>query len=659
MWNFDIGLTGLDAARKGLDVIGNNIANAATEGYHRQRVDFVPADSRQDKGELIGGGVEFNGITRLMDSFLELEILRQQSSLGQVSQESSTLSSIESAFGELTGDKGLSYAIDQFFNSLNDLSAHPDQVIYQNEVLASAQTMTGQFRTLGGFLNNIETEIKLQAENIVDRINTLSGQIAGLNDNIQRIEMNGSEANNLLDQRDQLIKQLSELAGIQTQQRDFGVVDVNVGGIPVVMGTTTIQLEAGLNDNGLLGLTPAGAYTYQTTLQGGQLGGLFNLYNSSVKDIHGDLDTLAVAIIRQVNQYHVGGVGSDGSFTELTSQAMTSGNLSDFDPPVSDGSIFIRVTDTATGEVTRHQIDIDASADSLTTVANAISLIPGLTASVADNRLSIRANAGFKFDFLPAALSEPTATDFSAGSPPTVSVSGIYTGDKNLTFTFTVVGSGPVGNDTLQLHIEARDKDGNLVDMPVDTLNIGAGYAAGDTLDIGNGIKIAVSSGGLNNGDSFEVDAFANTDTSGLLAAIGINTFFAGTNASDINLAGNVADSPGRIATSLGAGMTDNTNALRLASLGELEIDELDSITAGQFYRKLVTDIGQQVSIKQMTQSNAENLMQSLTNQQSDISGVDINDEAAQMLVFEQMFQAMAKYLGTVQNTLSSLFDLV
>jgi flagellar hook-associated protein 1 FlgK len=332
---------------------------------------------------------------------------------------------------------------------------------------------------------------------------------------------------------------------------------------------------------------------------------------------------------------------------------MTSENLSDFDPPVTDGSLFIRVTNTSTGEVTRHQINIDASTDSLTTIATAISAIPGLSASVSDNRLSMQANTGYKFDFLPAVLSTPTASNFTNSSPPTVSVSGIYSGSENQTFTFTVVGSDSVGNGSLKL--EVKDGAGQLVK----TLNIGAGYAAGDTLDIGNGIKIAVSSGGLNDGDSFEVDAFANTDTSGLLAAIGINTFFAGRNASDIALADNVADSPGKIATSLGAAMTDNTNAQRLASVGETEINELDAMTAGQFYRKLVTDIGQQVSVKQMAQNNAENLMQSLTNQQSEISGVDINDEAAQMLVFEQMFQAMAKYLGTVQNTLSSLFDLL
>jgi len=652
MSSFDIGLTGLNAAQKALDVIGNNVANTATEGYHRQTVSLTPAYLRLNNGVLMGGGVVVQGITRAIDIFLETEILRQQSSLSQVSQESTTLSSIEAAFGELTGNTGLNAAIDQFFNSLNDLSAHPDQDIYQNDVLSSADAMAGQLRTLGDFLSNLETQIKLQAENVVEQVNTLAGQIANLNDNIQRIEMSGGQTGNLLDQRDQLIKQVSELAGVQTQQRDYGVVDVDIGGVPIVMGSNTMQLEVGLNENGLLGITPAGAFTYQTTIDGGQLGGLLSLHNTSVSSIQSDLDTLAKAIIQQVNQYHVQGVGSDGSFTELTGKAMTSENISDFDPPVSNGSLFIRVTDTSTGEVTRHQIDIDPSTD-LSTVATAISAITGLNATVAGSRLSIQADTDYKFDFLPAVFSSPTASTFTAGSPPAVSVSGIYTGSENQTFTFTVVGSGSVGNGTLQL--EVRDGDDNLVD----TLNIGSGYAAGDQLDFGNGIKIAIGAGNLNADDSFAVDAFANTDTSGLLSAIGINTFFAGNNASNMSLASDIADMPGRIATAMGSDLTDNANVQRLASVGETEISGLNSLTAGQFYRQLVSGIGQQLSVKQTSQSNTETLVQSLYSQQSKISGVDTNDEAARMLVFEQMFQAMAKYLSTVNSTLASLMDIL
>ncbi len=656
MSSFDIGLTGLDAARKGLDVVANNIANAATEGYHRQRVEFTPAFARQDGNTMMGGGVDISSVTRIIDNFLEQEILRQQSLLSQSSQESSMLKSIEISLGELGSGIGLSVAIDDFFNALSDLSAHPDQIAYQNQVLSAGEAMAGQFRTLGDFLNDLELQIKTQVENVVDQINSLADQIASLNENIQRIEMNGSEANNLTDQRDQLIMQLSELAGVQTQAREFGVVDVSVGSVPVVTGTTSTHLEAGLKTETQLGITPAGATVYETSIDGGQLGGLLALYNGTVDDIHTDLDTLAASIIQQVNQYHVQGVGSEGSFSELSGRTMPTGSIGDFEPPVSSGSVFIRLTYTDpvthAQTITRHQIDIDPTTDTLTTVAAAISAITGLSAIVSSNRLQIQADSNYKFDFIPAALPEPTDTTFTGSPPPEISVSGIYTGDENQTFTFTVVGSGEVGNGTLEL--EVRDGDNNLID----TLNIGSGYAAGDLLDFDNGIKIAVGSGTLNAGDSFEVDVFANTDTSGLLSAIGMNTFFSGTNTSDMSLASDMMDSPGRVASSMGTDLTDNGNVQQLASVRNLEIDDLDSMTISQFYRKLVTDVGQQLSAKQTVQTNNEALMQSLINQQSNISGVDINEEAAQMLVFQQMFQAMAKYLGTVQNTISTLYEI-
>jgi flagellar hook-associated protein 1 FlgK len=95
MSDFSIGLSGLDAAQKALDVIGNNIANAATDGYHRQRIDLSPAYSSQQGSVLIGGGVDVKSITRVIDNLLEQEILRQQSALGHVSQEFDMLRMIE------------------------------------------------------------------------------------------------------------------------------------------------------------------------------------------------------------------------------------------------------------------------------------------------------------------------------------------------------------------------------------------------------------------------------------------------------------------------------------------------------------------------------------------------------------------------------------
>ena len=105
--------------------------------------------------------------------------------------------------------------------------------------------------------------------------------------------------------------------------------------------------------------------------------------------------------------------------------------------------------------------------------------------------------------------------------------------------------------------------------------------------------------------------------------------------------------------------MTDNTNAVRMADVRDEAISGLGSLTCGEFYRQLVTDIGQQLSVKQMRQDNIEVIILNLTNRQSEVSGVNINDEAAQLLVFEQMFQAMAKYMSTINSTLSSLMELI
>lgn len=656
MDSFFIGISGLQAAQKAFDIIGNNVANAATEGYHRQRIELRPSYTSQVGDVLLGGGVDVVGVTRLIDELLEKEIFRQGSLLGQISQEFATLRTVENAFGELVEGSGLSGAIDKFFNALQDLSAHPTEVIQQNQLITEAMAMTGQFRTLGEFLTAVEDQIELEAQNTITQINILTNRIAELNYNIKKQEIGGGQANNLRDQRDQGITELSTLIGIETKAKSYGVVDVYVAGTPVVIGATSIELEVGLKQAGELGVSVAGENNYNINTEGGRLSGLLSLKNELVSDIHNDLDNLANVMIQQINQYHVQGVGSTGSFTSLTGWPVTSQNLADFGSEVTDGSIYIRVTNTSTGAITRNEITVNKSADTLTDIAFLISGITGLSASVVSSKLNIQADANYKFDFLPAVLPLPTASTLS-GSPPTISVSGIYTGTTNDTFQFTVVegvaGAASVGNGTLQL--EVRNGAAQLVS----TLNVGAGYAAGDKLDLGNGIKISLSTGDLNNGETFDVDAFSSTDTSGLLAAVGINTLLSGSSASEIAVCSEIAATPGRVASALGADMTDNTNALRMSGLRDQAVTNLNSMTPGEFYRQMVTDIGQQIFVKEARKDNIESMVQNLSNQQGETSGVNINDEAARMLAFEQMFQAMAKYMSIIQSSLSTMMEIL
>jgi len=664
MSDYDIGLSGLLAARKALDVVGNNIANAATEGYHRQRINLSPAYFSQMDQTLVGGGVSFEGITRIIDTLLEQEILRQQSSLAHVSQEAVTLRTVESALGEFSASEGgLSVAIDDFFNALQDLNLHPGEIAWQDQAITDAEVMAAQFRTFGEFFSALETRIRLEAENAIESVNAFLSQIAELNEDIKKLEVGGAPANNLRDQRDRCITELSELIGVETQSREYGVVDVVIGTMPVVMGASYNELEVGLNENSRLGVSIARASNYLTDVQGGKIGGLLSLKNVILDGIQSDLDSLASAIIQQINDYHVQGAGSAGSFTELTGWSMTSGDLSGISN-IADGKVQIRVINTDTGVITRNEISIDADdddsgCDTLSDVATAISAFTGVSASVnSSNQLTISAEPDYEFDFLPAVLSSPRSDtlNLNGGSPPTVSVSGIYTGTTNQTFTFTVSTSDAdpsVGNGSIQIIV--TDGDGGTVT----TVNVGSGYAAGSEIDAGNGLKIALTTGDLVDNDSFQVDAYGDTDTSGLLSAVGINVLFSGSSATDIAVCSDISAAPGRLARSLGTDMTDTTNASRMAGLKDQAVSSLGGLAPGEFYQRLVADVGQQLSVKQMRRDNLEIMVQNLSGQQSEISGVDINDEAAQMLIFEQMFYAMAKYMNTVQSTLAGLMEIM
>ncbi|HNY79304.1 MAG: flagellar hook-associated protein FlgK [Sedimentisphaerales bacterium] len=656
MENYSIGLSGLNAVYAAMEVIGNNIANASTEGYHRQRIELRPADTTQTGRAAVGAGVDVVGVTRLINGLLEREITAQGSSYGQISQELSILSSVETSLGEFAESGGLNETLDAFFDALHGLAANPLEQTWRNQVVSSAEVLTAEFRRLGSSLASLEDQMVLEAQNVADSINLLTTQIAELNGKIRAVEINGGQANNLRDNRDQRIVELAQLTGIETQTREYGGVDVSIGGLPVVTGAIPLEVSVSLQSDGSLALHAAGSEGYGLAVQGGRLGGLLSLRNELLPSLEEDLDTLARGIVSQINAYHVQGVGIEGSFTELDGWTMGSNDLNEIEPPITDGTFYIRVTNTETGEITRHAVDVNlsgASPDTLDSIAAKVDAIDGLTASVGFSRLHIASDLGYEFDFTPALLPEPTASNLTAAAPPAIAISGIYNEDSNETLTFTVDGSGAVGNGALRLTVTAANGD------VVTTLNIGSGYAAGDVIEMTNGVKIAVSTGDLNDGDRFEVEVFQTTDTTGFLAAVGMNTFLSGTTASDMEVCARLIEDPDRIATALGGDLSDNGAALRMSGVHDEAVDSLGGMTPNEYYQRTTANLGQEVALKQSRQEHIEAVIEDLKGQQSDISGVNINDEAAQLIIFEKMFQAIAKYFTSLQTMITALMEVV
>ncbi|MBW8014776.1 MAG: flagellar hook-associated protein FlgK [Planctomycetes bacterium] len=750
MSDFSIGISGIQAAHNAMTTIGNNIANIATEGYHRQRVNLRANDPEYAYGISIGQGVITLEPTRMIDRFIELAILKQEAAGEQYSRELSVLKSIENILGDMNGT-GLSTTITDFYNSLKQLSSDPQNDIEQGTVSNQATVLASQFNTIGRFLEETAEQIHLEAVNLAGEINTLSASVAEMNIKLQALDIQGVEGSNLRDHRDQAITEISRLIGVTTQQEGTGaIVNVFIGGIPIVMGTNSTSIEISPVTSGTLGISPVDVKIYNTEARGGKLGGLIGVKNEYLGTLKQEFDALALDIITTINKYHVQGVPSynkdtetGGSFTSLDGWVMASDNLSEIVPAISDGTINVRVTNTTTGVITRYSINIVAATDTMTSIAAQFDSINGLSSSINNSSLHIEADSNYKFDFIPSPLpaSEPTILSYNLLGTSVPSFGGTYTGTSNQNFTMTttnVTGFETVGTDAFD--VEVRDQSGTLVDtinVPigytpgdalttvdgmeisfaagtvanaeiitvkspivsgvylgdadetytctvngtgvvgvtgglsltirnsanqlVNTVNIGSGYSAASTfvVDSSQGIKLQMDAGSLVNGQTFQIEALADSDTSDFLAVSGINSFFKGYDATSIALSERIGDSAAQISVSMGIEMTDNENIKRISQLSEKPMASLGTLTHEGYYRKITTGLAQDIRVKTINQENSENVKIELKNQRDEVSGVDINNEAAELMIYEQMFQSMAKYMNMIKDSMQEIMNIL
>ena len=161
MPGFHIGLTGLDVAQRAIDLVGTNISNAATEGYHRQDLRTAPIQLSTEMGG--GNGVRIVDVTRAIDLLMERETVAQQPQLGQTAQELSTLRLIETFLGDLES-QGLTLALDEFFTSLQQLPSQMEEEALQYQAAWAAEGLAQEFRHVGTFLTDLESQLVLEAE---------------------------------------------------------------------------------------------------------------------------------------------------------------------------------------------------------------------------------------------------------------------------------------------------------------------------------------------------------------------------------------------------------------------------------------------------------------------------------------------------------------
>ena len=310
----EAGKSALLAHQLYLQTIGNNIANANTPGYSRQRVSINPSPSLQTTFGSIGTGVRVSHINQVKDLFLGEQYRRNNKSLGQWSYKEKILTQVETIFNE-PSDNTLSNHVNEFWNAWDSLSQNSESTTNRQAVLSSAKKMINSFQELSEQLYQLRDSINKDLSSISDNINKCSTEIANLNEQIRVREVGGTSANGLRDARNLLVDKLSEYVDVNTIESPSGELRVMVGAMEIVNGSATNRLSANvINEKGRMSHELVWEGTnIQITNINGQLKGLVDTRDELIPRYIDELDIMARSIIENVNSIHQSGYGLDGS----------------------------------------------------------------------------------------------------------------------------------------------------------------------------------------------------------------------------------------------------------------------------------------------------------------------------------------------------------
>ncbi len=356
---FEIGKSGLKLFQVAAEVTSENIANVNTPGYSRQRVVLQTAPPTTHNGFPLGTGVRVQTVERYYDSLLQKQLVNAGATSSYNSTKAEVLQQIEPVFNEIA-QEGIGAAITKFFNSWQDLSLNPTGQAERQAVLSRAQILTDQFHYVSRTLNDA---IIQQEESVVPQVNEINRvvkDIALLNGNIKITELVSGNANEMRDQRDYLIRQLSEQMGVKFTENDDGTTDVyvtdaatgtdyylvngsqfgsvNAVGVPAVVTVTDYQGTT----SSALDPTAATPF-YSSDTAGGQLWATLKMRDVTIPDYLTQVDALAFAIAGEVNTQHAAGfdiAGNPGGafFTGSTAASIGLDPAIDFNAIAASGS---------------------------------------------------------------------------------------------------------------------------------------------------------------------------------------------------------------------------------------------------------------------------------------------------------------------------------
>ena len=416
-----IGRSALTASQIGIQITGNNLANAATPGYSRQIAVLQPSRGQDLGPYVLGRGVDFAGVRRQVDEALNERLRSSIADQTAAEQQFSVLTQLETVIGELSTGS-LSDELLDFFGTWSDAT----NLLQAEGVIVEQGDALAQFvRSLRTELARLRDQVENQIDDRVRDANAKLDEVATLNREIAGVELQGGGANDLRDRRDTLLEELSEFMDV-TLVESGTVADVLVGSIPVVLGGQNrgLTLERIAEGNRLTARVRVDTDGSVLDIQGGSLGGLLASRDGSIDETIDRLDTLAVALIFEVNKLHTTGTNAGGKTLERSTLPIPGDDreLSLNNPlnptfatlpfEAKNGGFFINVENQATGATRQVRIDVDLDGINSAGVAGfgddttsadivaALDAVPGVRASFdIEGRVRVEAEAGFGFNF--------------------------------------------------------------------------------------------------------------------------------------------------------------------------------------------------------------------------------------------------------------------
>lgn len=359
-------ISGLQASQNALRTAGHNISNANTAGYSRQEVNYATRPEQNMGGAgFIGSGVTTTSIERVVNEFVTTQLRSDTSTFNQLNKYNTNIGKVDKLFADVS--TGLSGALQTFFASLQNGANDPASTPGRQLIVTEAQSLSNRFNNLHQRMSEIEKSVNSEVRTVIAQMNSLASSVASLNQSIGELRAsgNGNEPNDLMDKRDEALRQLSELISLQVVPQGDGDVNIFIGnGQPLVIGTQVSTFSV-TNDGKIQLKGNNSVADVSGQISGGQIGGLLSFRNEVLAPSMNELGRIALAMADQFNTQQQQGIDLDGDygqkmFRDINDPLLTASRVKHDGNNVQpyDRVIDVSITDTDKLTTSDYQFDI-------------------------------------------------------------------------------------------------------------------------------------------------------------------------------------------------------------------------------------------------------------------------------------------------------------